>query len=62
VLDKVISDTHIPSGPLPEGQYSWSVSSLDKDGQEGASSRLRIYNITPVEPMDAPQLNVPVVK
>ena len=62
VMDKVIKETTISSIPLSEGQYNWSVSSFDGQGQEGSTSRSRDFSIVPYEAVEAPQLNNPVVK
>ncbi|MBK9294392.1 MAG: FecR domain-containing protein [Oligoflexia bacterium] len=62
VMDKLIKETIITSQPLPEGQYQWSVSSFDQQGQEGMASRLYDFSIIPVDEVAAPQLNNPVVK
>ncbi len=62
VMDKVVAEDNVISPRLPEGQYQWSVSSLDKDGQEGSVGHARTFSVGPVEQMDAPQLNAPVVK
>jgi len=62
VIDRLVNEGTFKSPPLEEGTYQWSVSTLDKQGQQGSSSKTFSFSLATPEQVDAPQINAPVIK
>jgi hypothetical protein len=62
IIDRIVKETTLTSQALADGNYSWRVSALDSDGQEGPPCRTRDFKVIFKEEMAAPKLKAPVVK
>lgn len=62
VMDRLVKETTITSGNLPEGLYVWTLSAMDVQGQEGVTSRPYEFTLVVPEQMAPPKLNAPVIK
>lgn len=62
VMTRTTSETRITSIPLEPGSYYWSVSSIDKEKNEGTPSQPRAFVMELNKELLAPKLNSPVVK
>jgi len=62
VADKMVTETKFESPILQEGEYVWSVASVDSQGVIGIQSKPRTFDINLQEELSAPQLKAPVVK
>ena len=62
VIDRVVKDWKLSSSPMSEGNYFWTVSSLNAEGEEsGLSKQFSFILVSPIQ-LDAPKLNAPVIK
>jgi hypothetical protein len=62
IIDRIVKETTFTSTALQDAQYTWRVSALDSDGQEGPPCRTREFRVILREEMAAPKLKAPVIK
>ena len=62
VMDQMVKETTVTSTALPEGNYTWSLVSVDAQAQEGLTGSLYHFSMIPPTQVDAPTLNAPVIK
>ncbi|MCC6277191.1 MAG: FecR domain-containing protein [Oligoflexia bacterium] len=62
LVDRVVEQYELQTPELNDGTYLWTVGLIDEMGQEVATSKTYEFLVLPVELMEAPQLNAPVIK